>query len=69
MPINLPIDINKVKGFLDPIEGEAIYSYTKEYTKNGDALEIGSYCGKSAVYMGSAVKENNQRLYLSLIHI
>ena len=63
MPINLPIDINKVKGFLDPIEGEAIYSYTKEYTKNGDALEIGSYCGKSAVYIGSAVKENNQRLY------
>ena len=63
MAITLPIDINKVKGFLDPIEGEALYSYTKEYTKEGDALEIGSYCGKSAVYIGSAVKENNQKLY------
>ena len=63
MAIKLPIDINKVKGFLDPIEGEALYSYAKKYTKEGDALEIGSYCGKSAVYIGSAVKENNQKLY------
>ena len=63
MAIELPIDINKVKGFLDPLEGEALYSYAKKYTKEGDALEIGSYCGKSAVYIGSAVKENNQKLY------
>ena len=63
MAITLPIDINKVKGFLDPIEGEALYSYAKKYTKQGDALEIGSYCGKSAVYIGSAVKENKQKLY------
>ena len=63
MAITLPIDINKVKGFLDPLEGEALYSYAKKYTKEGDALEIGSYCGKSAVYIGSAVKENKQKLY------
>ena len=63
MAIELPIDINKVKGFLDTLEGEALYSYAKKYTKEGDALEIGSYCGKSAVYIGSAVKENNQKLY------
>jgi len=63
MAIRLPIDINKIKGFLDPSEGEALYSYAKKYTKEGDALEIGSYCGKSAVYIGSAVKENNQKLY------
>ena len=63
MTINLQIDINRIKGFLDPQEGEALYSYAKEFTKNGDAIEIGSYCGKSAVYIGSAVKENNQKLY------
>ena len=63
MAIKLPIDIDKVKGFLDPLEGEALYSYAKKYAKEGDALEIGSYCGKSAVYIGSAVKENNQKLY------
>ena len=63
MTLNLPLDINKIKGFLDPIEGEALYYYTKEFTKDGNALEIGSYCGKSAVYIGLAVKENNQKLY------
>ena len=63
MTLNLPLDVSKIKGFLDPIEGEALYHYTKEFTKDGYALEIGSYCGKSAVYIGSAVKENNQKLY------
>ena len=63
MTLKLPVNINKIKGFLDPIEGEALYSFAKEFTKDGNALEIGSYCGKSAVYIGSAVKENNQKLY------
>ena len=63
MLINLPIDINTVKGFLDPIEGEALYSYAKHYVRNDPCLEIGSYCGKSSVYLGSAVKENGQKLY------
>lgn len=63
MRINLPIDINTVKGFLDPIEGEALYLYAKQYVRNDPCLEIGSYCGKSSVYLGSAVKENDQKLY------
>lgn len=63
MRINLPIDINTVKGFLDPIEGEALYVYAKQYVRNDPCLEIGSYCGKSSVYLGSAVKENGQKLY------
>ena len=63
MLINLPIDINSVKGFLDPIEGEALYLYAKQYVRNDPCLEIGSYCGKSSVYLGSAVKENGQKLY------
>ena len=63
MYLILPIDINKVKGFLDPREGEALYNFAKQYTLNGSCLEIGSYCGKSAVYLGKAVKENVQRLY------
>ena len=40
-----PIDMNQVKGFLDPLEGEALYSYAKKYVINKPALEIGSYCG------------------------
>tara|TARA_B100000902_G_scaffold49032_1_gene55976 strand:+ start:376 stop:999 length:624 start_codon:yes stop_codon:yes gene_type:complete len=63
MKLNLSIEIEKVKGFLDPSEGEALYSYSKIATKNGPALEIGSYCGKSAIYLGTAAKENGERLY------
>jgi len=63
MKLNLPIDIEKVKGFLDPLEGEALYIHSKNATEAGPALEIGSYCGKSAVYIGSAAKKNEEKLY------
>ena len=63
MNLKLPFNINKVKGFLDPKEGDALYSYAKQYSISGSCLEIGSYCGKSAVYLGMAVKENGQKLY------
>ena len=63
MKLNLPIDIEKVKGFLDPLEGKALYVHSKNATGAGPALEIGSYCGKSAVYIGSAAKMNEEKLY------
>ena len=63
MKLNLPINIKKVKGFLDPSEGKALYTHSKTATEAGPALEIGSYCGKSAVYIGSAAKKNEEKLY------
>ena len=63
MAINFPSNINDVKGFLDPEEGEALYSTSLIYTAKGHAIEIGSYCGKSAIYIGSAAKENKKKLY------
>jgi MMP 1-O-methyltransferase len=44
------------KGFLDPEEGEALYACALEMAEKGPCLEIGSYCGKSALYLGSACK-------------
>ena len=61
--MKLGIDPNKIKGFLLEEEGESLYLTAKNYSKQGPCLEIGSYCGKSAVYLGSAVQENNQLLY------
>ncbi|SVC39080.1 uncharacterized protein METZ01_LOCUS291934 [marine metagenome] len=61
--MKLGIDPNKIKGFLLEEEGESLYLTAKNYSKKGPCLEIGSYCGKSALYLGSAVKENNQLLY------
>ena len=61
--MKLRINPNEVKGFLLKEEGESLYIAAKNYSKKGPCLEIGSYCGKSALYIGSAVKKNNQLLY------
>lgn len=63
MSVNLPIDIDSVKGFLAADEGEALYQYALEASKLGPCLEIGSYCGKSTVYFGSACKATGSTLY------
>jgi predicted O-methyltransferase YrrM len=59
----LPIDIESIKGFLDPVEGEALYHHALKAACVGPLLEIGSYCGKSTVYLGSACKTQGTLLY------
>ena len=61
--MKLGIDPDQVKGFLEKQEAESLYEFAKKYSSLGPCLEIGSYCGKSAIYLGAAVKENNQILY------
>ena len=61
--MKLGIDPDQVKGFLEKQEAESLYQFAKKYSSLGPCLEIGSYCGKSAVYLGAAMKENNQILY------
>ena len=55
--------INKIRGFLDPEEGRALFDIALEASRMGPCLEIGSYCGKSAVYLGSACRENGAILF------
>jgi len=55
--------LNDVKGFMDEEEGEALYKIAFEAGKLGPCLEIGSYCGKSAIYLGSACREHNGILF------
>ena len=61
--MKLGIDLDQVKGFLEKQEAQSLYQFAKKYCSLGPCLEIGSYCGKSTVYLGAAVKENNQILY------
>lgn len=61
--LQLPIDINTVKGFLAADEGLALYQYAQQASKLGPCLEIGSYCGKSSVYLGTACQQNHSILY------
>ncbi len=49
--------IDSVKGFLDKEEGQRIYEVAAIASCMGPCLEIGSYCGKSALYLGAACRE------------
>lgn len=61
--MRLPVDIDSVKGFLAHEEGEALYRTCLDACELGPALEIGSYCGKSTVYLGLACQEAGRSLY------
>ena len=52
-----------VKGFLDAKEGEALYRYALSVASRGPCLEIGSYCGKSALYIGAACRNTDNVLF------
>lgn len=63
MQPDLPLDIDTVKGFLAPAEGAALYRTARERARHGPCLEIGSYCGKSTIYIGSACKQAGAVLF------
>ena len=55
--------INSVKGFLDEQEGVRLYEIAENASRLGPCLEIGSYCGKSTIYLASACKKNSGVLF------
>jgi MMP 1-O-methyltransferase len=59
----LPIEIDSVKGFIDKAEGEALYQLALMASDFGPCLEIGSYCGKSTVYLGAACQQKRNILF------
>jgi hypothetical protein len=61
--MDLPIDPETVKGFLHPAEGARLYELALSVAAMGPCLEVGSYCGKSTVYLGAACHERGQLLY------
>lgn len=63
MPLNLSIDPDSVKGFMHADEGARLFELAGISASLGPCLEIGSYCGKSALYLGSGVKAQGGLLY------
>jgi predicted O-methyltransferase YrrM len=53
----------KVKGFLAEDEGRALYDIALAAAGLGPCLEIGSFCGKSAVYIGAACRQRGVTLF------
>lgn len=60
---DLPINIESIKGFLADDEGQALFEAASLTAVLGPTLEVGSYCGKSTVFLGSAAKQNNNIVY------
>jgi len=44
------------KGFMPDDEGLALHRLARERLPHGPVLEVGTYCGKSAVYLGAAAR-------------
>jgi predicted O-methyltransferase YrrM len=56
MPPRLLRAAQAAKGFMPAPEGLALYETALEYGLRGPILEVGTYCGKSAIYLGAAAR-------------
>ncbi|HEX4688205.1 MAG TPA: class I SAM-dependent methyltransferase [Nocardioides sp.] len=45
------------RGFMPDDEGMALHRWARERLPHGPVLEVGTYCGKSALYLGAAARE------------
>lgn len=63
MIAHLPADIDTIKGFLLPEEADALYRWALVASARGPILEIGSYCGKSTIYLGLAARQHNGTVF------
>ena len=50
-------------GFMPGAEGLALYAAGLEAAAVGPLLEVGTYCGKSAIYLGAAAREGGAVLF------
>jgi MMP 1-O-methyltransferase len=48
------------RGFMPPAEGEALFATAAAYASAGPILEVGTYCGKSTIYLAAAAEQTGQ---------
>jgi predicted O-methyltransferase YrrM len=51
------------RGFMPPDEGEALHDALATVAVEGACLEVGTYCGKSSVYLGAAARALGRVLF------
>ncbi len=56
MPPELLRAAEEAKGFMPLKEGLALFEVACDYGARGPVCEIGTYCGKSAIYLGAAAR-------------
>ncbi len=57
MPADLLDHALAAKGFMPEDEGLLLHRARPRAAPHGPALEVGTYCGKSAIYLGAAARE------------
>jgi MMP 1-O-methyltransferase len=50
------------RGFMPPAEGLALYQVAADYARLGPIGEVGTYCGKSTIYLAAAAAEAGQKV-------
>jgi MMP 1-O-methyltransferase len=60
MPDRLRQAAEAATGFMPPAEGLALYAAAAAYAPAGPVLEIGTYCGKSTIYLVAAARQAGQ---------
>jgi predicted O-methyltransferase YrrM len=61
-----PVDRRRAeaaRGFMPVDEGLALHAHAAACGIDGPFLEIGSYCGKSAIYLGAAARDSGRLLF------
>lgn len=60
MPAQMPAELRRLaheaRGFMPVDEGDLLYAEAVQRSPHGPLLEVGTWCGKSAVYLGAAVR-------------
>jgi MMP 1-O-methyltransferase len=57
MPDDLLAHARAAKGFMPEDEGALLHRWARERLPHGPALEVGTYCGKSAIWLAAAARE------------
>ncbi|HLN12833.1 MAG TPA: class I SAM-dependent methyltransferase [bacterium] len=58
----------RAKGFLVEAEGMSLYRLAVEISGSGPCLEIGSYCGRSALFLGEGCRERGRYPLFTVDH-
>ncbi len=56
LPEDLLATARAAKGFLPEDEGALLHDVAVQALRTGPGLEVGTYCGKSAIYLGAAAR-------------
>jgi len=48
---------------MPPDEGELLFQLAVHHLADGPGLEVGSYCGKSAIYLGAAARQSGSQIF------